>query len=96
MPRGTGQVRQVLRCVARLRFVGCLRGWFWWHTLDYPARFRPTGLISWISCELYLLVTVPPNPPFMLSGRGGRLMGKRSILIEAAPSRSLRTSLASK
>ena len=33
---------------------------------------------------------LPPNPPFKLSGRGGRLMGKRSILIAAAPSRSLR------
>ena len=32
----------------------------------------------------------PPDPPFKLSGRGGRSVGKMSILIAAAPSRSLR------
>jgi len=35
-------------------------------------------------------VCVLPNPPFKLSGRGGRPVGKRSSLIAAAPSRSLR------
>ena len=31
-----------------------------------------------------------PNPPFKLSGRGGRPMGEGSILMAAASARSLR------